>query len=436
MKRSLRSLEQSLNRRRQSAQAFGLQKNRAEGTQTPVNLQEQIAVVRGQRVGVPTTSLRALESRVLGRPTAAEKNYPQQQTLRIDQGQLNPASWPASPHQGFHKTSSPNPYSPPHYVAPHSAALNYVAPNYAAANSAFSHGFASARTDASAAYSPEFSAPDTGRFHVESFNEPAWEPSPLNPALRLSASAPAGNAVHADRFPAPVPHTSSPAPELADDDWLAAARADQPQQITKASKESLNPGLALAKADFERDLASILGNAGDKPTAVEPPFDPSRAQQPQAPSATPASAEPEVMHPDHSVFDQMGLAMRYANSFDLGQVSLNDRFDRFDQELDKKRGGAQKTSSSLSSPFVDPMNLDDFDLVAELAEIGIERPEPTASCECEPKPTAEHQPSSGERDTSASPTEKVLSRPDQAASPNPPIRMENTAGEDNEQPTN
>ena len=70
----------------------------------------------------------------------------------------------------------------------------------------------------------------------------------------------------------------------------------------------------------------------------------------------------------HEVFNQMGLAMNYANSFDLGAMDMSARFDHFDQELDI----APKAVLSASAPIrvaVQALALDDFDLVADLSEI-------------------------------------------------------------------
>jgi hypothetical protein len=75
----------------------------------------------------------------------------------------------------------------------------------------------------------------------------------------------------------------------------------------------------------------------------------------------------------HEVFNQMGLAMNYANSFDLGAMDLSARFDRFDEELALVPKPAVPTSTALSSPAfrtpVQALSLDDFDLVEDLAEI-------------------------------------------------------------------
>lgn len=371
MRRSLRLLERSV------ADGGKHKQRPAEGVAGPGYLQEQIAVVRGQHIGKPTSTLRALETRVLGGGVARSPLIPEyigHETLRLDQEQLAPHHYPPS-----HAPDYPFPAEPP--IAQPSAprTIPVSAATY----------YANAWSVPSQHYSPEFSAPDTGRFQVESFAEdllgnddddgfamPSMPSIDEASRFQLSGQAPSStskpaNGVGNGRI--------NSAPKFDDNDWISAAQTDRPAKISSSSKQSLNPGLALAKDDFERELAAILGTSAASP-APDPLFtNPGAAAQPTPPAAAPAKpAEPEVIHPNHNVFDQMGLAMRYANSFDLGNVSLNDRFEHFDKDLDTGRSNAHVPqpvqTSGMTNPFVDPMNLDEFDLVAELAEIGIENP--------------------------------------------------------------
>jgi hypothetical protein len=75
----------------------------------------------------------------------------------------------------------------------------------------------------------------------------------------------------------------------------------------------------------------------------------------------------------HEVFNQMGLAMNYANSFDLGTMDISARFDRFDEELALVPSPSIPTAAALSSPAVhtsvQALALDEFDFVEDLAEI-------------------------------------------------------------------
>lgn len=360
----------------------------------PSQLQEQIDVIRGRRVAQPTRSLRMLEDRVMGRSSTAQVR---RETLRLDHGQvaLPPSSqeqtavFPVAPS---HKADSQWRSQPQNAFPPLSAAAY--------------------------PYAPEFSAPDTGRFQVESFADgPATPGDRFFPGTAVS-TAPATGYIDesADSIARAQPEQSAkltalgtcssqvksfagapatpggqlrpeidastmPAVSYIDDSagWLNQAQSEQPEKITAASKNSLDPSLALAKDDFERDLAAILGQSVT-PAAPEqdalfnatPSAAPAPANQAQSAMPNPNAPPP---HPSHDVFDQMGLAMRYANSFDLGNINLNDRFNRFESELEQStKAPNHVAAATVSNPFVDPMNLDEFDLVAELAVISSECP--------------------------------------------------------------
>lgn len=386
MRRSLRLLERSVT-------DGGKHKQRPpEGVASLGSLQEQIAVVRGQHIGKPTSSLRALESRVLGSEVVRSPlipTYVEHETLRLDQEQLAPHHYPPN-YAPTAESQLPAPVLP---VAP---------PISTAAN------FANAWSVPSQAYSPEFSAPDTGRFQVESFADDFLGNSDGNgltmPAMKESRFQLSGQA------PSSIPAQRNNignggggnAPTFDDSNWISAAQNDRPAKISTASKQSLNPGLALAKGDFERELAAILGTGTVASTPAPDPLfaDPNTTAQPAQTPVVPAKpTEPEVIHPNHNVFDQMGLAMRYANSFDLGNVSLRDRFEHFDRDLDIVHSDSHHSqptqAQSMSNLFVDPMNLDEFDLVAELAEIGVDNPAltqvQTPAIPAQPMPAIESQ---------------------------------------------
>jgi hypothetical protein len=132
-------------------------------------------------------------------------------------------------------------------------------------------------------------------------------------------------------------------------------------------------------ASFERDIASMLGQPSPASSAENQQWDNAVRNAANAPTDTPPppvvtsepTATPKLQ--GHDVFNQMGLAMNYANSFDLGAMDLSARFDHFDDELSL----ASKTpppapSGSMAIPSqssVQALALDDFDLVADLAEI-------------------------------------------------------------------
>lgn len=391
MRRSLRSLEQSLEQSLAKPKAAAAKKSGSKGNRrsqprkvkkvegfaaslatqqlAPAQLQEQIDVIRGRKIAQPTRSLRALEDRVLGRQPPAPTSAPQRETLRIDKGQVAPPANAPAP--------ATTPVAPANTVA---AASLWPQPMQ--------------RLPA-APYAPEFSAPGTGRFQVESFAAGPTSPEDLFKPDAAVSTAPAVSAAPTASAPAFAPTSAEPGISLPVNDdaigWLAQAQSEQPKKITSASRKSLDSGLSLAKDEFERELASILGQTGSAaapvvaPPVTDPLFQNAQPQNTQAQPA-PQQTKPPVPpdpnapppHPSHDVFDQMGLGMRYANSFDLGNVNLNERFNRFEQELEQPATPPQRTSAPAApSPFVDPyanpMSLDEFDLVAELAEIGAEK---------------------------------------------------------------
>ncbi|AZZ92064.1 hypothetical protein EUZ85_15555 [Hahella sp. KA22] len=432
MGRSLRSLEQSLARdaRPERSDARGLKREdlrRGAGmSASPPGYREQIEVVRGQRVAQPTRSLRALEDRVLGRrpsaPAMTEKP-PQRTMLRMDQEQAPSLPAPALEQPPFAPAAQS-------WSASQSYQPNYQTSYQTSYQASHQTGYPQPAAG-SLAYAPEFSAPDTGRFRVEPFEEPqavsqsralSGPTSPddlFRPDPAVASPAPSNTTPTYAPTSQPSLRTESPnggqaAPpalvsrqEEEDDlNWLADS---QPQRVTAASKQALDAGLALAKDDFERDLAAILGHSAPAASgAAEPPLaSPAQPAPPQTPNmaGTPQSEDQAPARPTHDIFDQMGLAMRYANSFDLGAVPLKERFDQFERELQETPSQPPQPSAppTVQSPFVDPMNLDEFDLVAELAEIGAERPSQAPIMETE--------------------------------TDNKANRTEETAGDDNEQPT-
>ena len=347
MTNSLLALEQSLTRR----------KSKAEGMTVPnyAQLQQQIEVVQGKRVGQPSNNLRVLENRLLGNAPINTPNA-QREIQRLDHGQAPLASAIPAPPQQLPVTTS--------ITAAQSVAADYT---------------------------PEFSAPNTGRFQVEPFSEPTSPEQLFQPAEAVlqpeqntpnqQASAPSRLAAAPNQTQAVAPPAAetppltkpSPQPALLDDsdNWLNQV---QPQKISQSSRNALDSSAALARDDFERDMAAILGQTPPQPTAA--PQTPTPQSQAQASSQTAPARGDNVPppHPNHDIFDQMGLGMQYANSFDLGEVNLQERFDSFDRELETQKPRAN-ASQSMSDSFVSPMELDEFDLMAELAEIDEEYPD-------------------------------------------------------------
>ena len=369
----------------------------ARGERPPSALQQQIEVVQGRRRAQPSNSLRELEARILSKgltwmsaardsarqpaPNSALNSAPnsrretQHQTQRLDHGQAPPRAVPADPSQW----------------APDATSAEYdLEPTWATEQR----------------YAPELSAPDTGRFQVEAFGEPLAPDALLQSAPAVSASpaaapsvaaAPGAGSWQATAVAEPPTTTaSSPSKYPDDEDWLTA-RESAPQKISASSRDALDSSTALAAHDFEQDLAAILGHAPSVPASSEatPALTAPAAESAGTPSSPTASDDIAPGHPSHAIFDQMGLGMQYANSFDLGAVQLQRRFDdferAFERDFERDSDGAPPPSrlsasndknTAAPSPYLDPqtraaaLTLDEIDLVAELAEISAERPRP------------------------------------------------------------
>ncbi len=73
--------------------------------------------------------------------------------------------------------------------------------------------------------------------------------------------------------------------------------------------------------------------------------------------------EPQKKNERHAIFDQMGINMAFANSFDLGTVELEMQFDEFDRVLDKQEKQSNNpVSEDLQTRF------DEFDRALDKAE--------------------------------------------------------------------
>lgn len=335
----LHTLERSLKKPRKSqakSRARALTVMRLEGASSralaqhvpaklPKDLEDQIAVVRGRAAAKPSRGLLQLEERLLG-TSDAEPQTPTVQ--RYDHGARSPTL----------------PMPPPEFAAPpmvrQARALSAEPP---LAGSAFG-----------------------GRFNVESFEEtPSAPPVRVQPS-DVNVSPPANTVPVMPNVPWQEPRVTTPAGAVP---WAA-----EQQSRRESRKRTLNAEQKAVAENFQRDLAAMLGDAGPKAEAPEDkqwdnslrsvaqpaPTPPSTNGVPQPTSAAP---KPDA----HEVFNQMGVAMNYANSFDLGAVNLSARFDQFEREL----ALAPNPVPTPAAPVpVQALALDDFDLVADLAAIG------------------------------------------------------------------
>ncbi|CBL45772.1 Hypothetical protein HDN1F_21890 [gamma proteobacterium HdN1] len=367
MGRSLRSLERPQTLAKTSA---------ASGTD-PDTLQGWIDAVRGRTIPQLGRNLRALENQLQG--SAPKAKTTRRQALRLDHHQL-----PAAP------TAPIN--APAPATAPTTASV--TAPGWPSAQTAYAASLWPAGSAnqyaqrlpsaATAILTPELSAPDAGRFQVEAFTESEFLAPQLAPAPKL---IPAPQLTEARPNDATQWPSAPPVPAISDDgnQWLNQASTPS----TGGTSAKLDAGLSLAKDEFERELAAILGQptpAQQSPTQTTTPTQ--ADTQTQAGTLTPETAP---LQSRHDIFDQMGLAMRYANSFDLGKVNLNERFREFEQALEPTRAAPAiqpqpAEASPFANPYVTPMQLDDFDLVAELAEISATQPPTNLPPTSQPNP--------------------------------------------------
>lgn len=325
--------------------ATGAQSN-TRSARLPKEMEDQIEVIRGRAIGKPSRGLLQLEERLL-RPRDA---VPTPTTTQRNEHGAMPA--PAVP------------------------------------------------TAQARALSAQMAGSDFGgRYNVESFEDTSG----------TTPGAPVGiprTAYHAGTAPATIQNptvTAVPAvsvvpwPEPRTDNSVGAVPWASEQSHRNARKRALTPDQKAVAANFERDVAAMLGTPSPATAPEDQQWDNTVRHAANTP---PVAGAPAVNVPEpaaapkrdaHEVFNQMGLAMNYANSFDLGAMDLSARFDHFDKELDIAPRAVPIASAPTRVP-VQALALDDFDLVADLAEIsGAQSVEPpTAAPASEQSVTAQN----------------------------------------------
>lgn len=321
--------------------AIGVQSNTrsARLLRLPMDMEDQIAIVRGRAVGKPSRGLLQLEERLL-RPRDVAPTQPA--TQRYAHGSM---PTPAAPTSQAHALSA--------QMA-----------------------------------GGEFG----GRYNVESFEDTSGT-SPGQPVAPPRTEYYAGTApttitpiktaLYAGATPATIQSPPVAAvPAVGAVPW-AQPRTDisvgavpwaSEQSNRAVRKRALTQDQQAVAENFERDVAAMLGTPSPANAPEDQQWDNTVRNAANTPSVTgaPAVNTPEpAMAPKrdaHEVFNQMGLAMNYANSFDLGAMDLSARFDQFDRELDSAPKAVPSASAPIRVP-VQALALDDFDLVADLAEI-------------------------------------------------------------------
>jgi hypothetical protein len=111
------------------------------------------------------------------------------------------------------------------------------------------------------------------------------------------------------------------------------------------SEENNNPSESLSdNEEFAADLSVILNeekNDANKTPDIIPPLIPQPAKQ-------------FSQVKSHSIFDQIAENLAYANSFDLGTLSLEQRFDEFDRILDQQKHSTAQATNTANNFYLNP----------------------------------------------------------------------------------
>ena len=152
------------------------------------------------------------------------------------------------------------------------------------------------------------------------------------------------------------------------DNWSAAASQAEVEEASTTSATDAHP----------HEMFSRMSQHMPHSQMASSPLDQTKSQ--------PTEAEIETR--PHDVFDRMGHNMSYANAFDLGSISLEQRFDEFDEVLAKEertRSTAKpvQTEDRSSAPKISAsLTLDEAVLEEDLAlmhEVMTKEEEPKAS---------------------------------------------------------
>jgi hypothetical protein len=150
-----------------------------------------------------------------------------------------------------------------------------------------------------------------------------------------------------------------------------------PEVLPAAPEETESEQAADAEA-FEADIQAILSGAktyepkqqktSDTSSLSQAKSTQTNNNQPQenTPTKQTPSPQPQKENP-HAIFDKIAQNMAYANSFDLGTISLEQRFDEFDDLLDAQESKALTVKSSPAIKENDLVELNYADFEHDLA---------------------------------------------------------------------
>lgn len=143
-----------------------------------------------------------------------------------------------------------------------------------------------------------------------------------------------------------------------------------PEVLPPESEEDTESEQATEAEAFEADIQAILSGAkayepkqqktSDNSSLIQPKNN--TAPQENTPTKQTPSPQPQTENP-HAIFDKIAQNMAYANSFDLGTISLEQRFDEFDDLLDaqESKGLTVKSSPAIEENDLIELNYADFE---------------------------------------------------------------------------
>jgi len=186
-------------------------------------------------------------------------------------------------------------------------------------------------------------------------------------AGELHAADESGPTVPAGAPAAPAPPAPGAAPRVAP----AAPAPSGEERMRQLWDAQDRGGVGDASAEECAALDALREAAGLPPTRPAEPRPPAggrpapggpdgSAGGEAAPAAAASVVPPE--HP-HDVFDRMGTALAYANTFDAGEIPLARRFAELDAQLDRERArasaraGARAASAAPHPPALDELSL-------------------------------------------------------------------------------
>lgn len=148
-----------------------------------------------------------------------------------------------------------------------------------------------------------------------------------------------------------------------------------PEVLPPESEEDTESEQAEDAEAFEADIQAILSGAKAYEPKQQKTTDTSslsqaknntQPQQTNTPTNKTPSPQPQTENP-HAIFDKIAQNMAYANSFDLGTISLEQRFDEFDDLLDAQESKALTVKSSPAIEENDLVELNYADFEHDLA---------------------------------------------------------------------